>query len=43
MLYFCGMDRDHLKGPAWRTEEDDRRFTESFEQLLQEGLNEQIY
>ena len=26
--------KHHLKGPAKRTEEDDRRFAESFEQLI---------
>ena len=29
-----------LKGPAKRTEEDDKRFAESFERLSQEALNE---
>ena len=28
----------HLKGPARRTEEDDKRFAESFERLIQEAL-----
>ena len=28
----------HLKGPPKRTEEDDRRFAESFERMLQEAL-----
>ena len=28
--------KHHLKGPAKRTEEDDRRFADSFEQLIQE-------
>ena len=28
----------HLKGPAKRTEEDDKRFAESFERLIQEAL-----
>ena len=28
--------RHHLKGPAKRTEEDDRRFAESFERMLAE-------
>ena len=32
-----------LKGPPRRTEEDDRRFAESFERLLQEALHEQIH
>ena len=31
--------RHHLKGPAGRTVEDDRRFAESFEQLVQEALH----
>ena len=35
--------RHHLKGPPKRTEEDDRRFRESFERMLQEALNEQIH
>ncbi len=30
--------RHHLKGPARRTEEDDRRFAESFERLIREAL-----
>lgn len=30
--------KHHLKGPARRTEEDDRRFAESFERLIQEAL-----
>ena len=30
----------HLKGPAKRTEEDDRRFAESFERLIQEALHD---
>ncbi len=33
--------RHHLKGPAKRTQEDDRRFAESFERLLREALQEQ--
>ena len=28
--------KHHLKGPAKRTEEDDRRFAESFERMLAE-------
>lgn len=32
--------KHHLKGSAKRTEEDDRRFTESFERLIQEALND---
>ena len=27
--------KNHLKGPAKRTEEDDRRFGESFRRLIQ--------
>lgn len=30
--------KHHLKGPAKRTEDDDRRFAESFERLLNEAL-----
>lgn len=30
--------KHHLKGPAKRTEEDDKRFAESFERLIQEAL-----
>ena len=30
--------KHHLKGPARRTEEDNRRFAESFERLLNEAL-----
>ena len=29
--------KHHLKGPAKRTEEDDKRFAESFERLIQEA------
>jgi len=29
-----------LKGPAKRTEEDDKRFAESFERMIQEALND---
>ena len=32
--------KHHLKGPPKRTEEDDRRFAESFERLIQEALRE---
>ena len=32
--------KHHLKGPARRTEEDDKRFAESFERLIQEALYE---
>ena len=28
--------KHHLKGPAKRTEEDDKRFAESFERLIRE-------
>lgn len=30
--------KHHLKGPAKRTEEDDRRFAESFEKMLLEAI-----
>ena len=30
--------KHHLKGPARRTEEDDKRFAESFNRLIQEAL-----
>lgn len=30
--------RNHLKGPRKRTEEDDRRFAESFEKLIRKAL-----
>ena len=30
--------KHHLKGPAKRTEEDDKRFAENFERLIQEAL-----
>ena len=33
--------KHHLKGPAKRTEEDDRRFAESFEQLMLEAMETQ--
>lgn len=33
--------RHHLKGPAKRTEEDDRHFAESFERLIKEALHDQ--
>ena len=33
--------KHHLRGPARRSEEDDRRFAESFEQMIQEALNDQ--
>ncbi|MDO5326776.1 MAG: YaiI/YqxD family protein [Clostridia bacterium] len=32
--------KHHVKGPAKRTEEDDRRFAESFERMIQEVLND---
>ena len=32
--------RHHLKGPARRTEEDDRRFAASFERMIQEALHD---
>jgi hypothetical protein len=32
--------RHHLKGPARRTDEDDRHFAESFERMIQEALND---
>ena len=31
--------KNHLKGPAKRTEEDDRRFEESFRQLIESIIN----
>ena len=33
--------KHHLKGPAKRTEEDDRRFAESFGKMIQEVMNGQ--
>ena len=33
--------KHHLKGPAKRTDEDDKRFAESFERLVWEVLNDQ--
>ena len=33
--------KHHLKGPAKRTEEDDRRFAESFGKMIQEAMNGQ--
>ena len=33
--------KHHLKGPAKRTDEDDKRFAESFERLVREALNDQ--
>ena len=32
--------KHHLKGPAKRTEEDEKRFAESFERMIQEALYE---
>ncbi len=32
--------KHHLKGPSKRTEEDDRRFAENFEMILQEALDD---
>ncbi len=32
--------KHHLKGPARRTEEDDKRFAESFERLIREALDD---
>ena len=32
--------KHHLKGPARRTEEDDKRFADRFEQLIQEALHD---
>ena len=32
--------KHHLKGPPKRTEEDDRRFAESIERMIQEALND---
>lgn len=33
-----GKGKHHLKGPAKRTEEDNRRFAESFEKLVKQAL-----
>ena len=33
--------KHHLKGPAKRTEEDDRRFAESFEKMIREAQRDQ--
>ena len=33
--------KNHLKGPAKRTREDDRRFAESFERMLQEQIKDE--
>ena len=35
--------KHHLKGPAKRTDEDDKRFAESFERMIQEALNDQTH
>ena len=32
--------KHHLKGPAKRTEKDDKRFAESFERMIQEALDD---
>ena len=32
--------KHHLKGPAKRTAEDDQRFAESFDQMIQEALHD---
>lgn len=32
--------KHHLKGPSKRTEEDNRRFANSFEQLIREAMND---
>ncbi len=37
-----GKGKHHLKGPAKRTEEDDRRFEESFRKLLEKRLAEAV-
>ena len=34
--------KNHLKGPKKRTEEDDERFAQSFEQLIKEVLKETV-
>lgn len=35
--------KHHLKGPAKRTEEEDKQFADIFDRLIQEALNEQVY
>ena len=35
--------KHHLKGPSKRTEEDDRRFAESFEQMILDVLHDPSY
>ncbi|MBR0228910.1 MAG: YaiI/YqxD family protein [Clostridia bacterium] len=35
--------KHHLKGPAKRTEEDDKRFAESFERLIREALYDSFH
>ena len=35
--------KHHLKGPSKRTEEDDKRFEESFERMIREALNDQTH
>ena len=34
--------KNHLKGPAKRTEEDDRRFEESFRRLINEAIRARL-
>ena len=34
----CSGNKKHLKGPSKRTPEDDRRFEESFERLIQKAI-----
>ena len=34
--------KHHLKGPAKRTEEDDRRFEESFRRLIESSLSDRL-
>lgn len=34
--------KHHMKGPAKRTSEDDRRFEESFERMLQKAMEERL-
>ena len=34
--------KNHLKGPKKRTEEDDERFAQSFEQLIKAALKETV-
>ena len=37
-----GKGKHHLKGPAKRTAEDDRRFEESFRKMLEKRLAEVV-